>query len=337
MSRSPLQRPVGFGVRQRAADAADDVVSFAQGSLGAYFGVGSAFHEQAAGQRIDPHGLGGYYCDFSHKVAPSEWREGTWLAKVLDGAPWGFPMMVAQAALGFWERHLAGEPVVDQFLSLADWLVVNAERSEHGVGWRHTVPVEKYDLAPGWISGMAQGEAISVLLRGHALTGSERFREAAVAAFGPFTADVGDGGVVRDLDGALVVEEYPTTTPTAVLNGWIFGLLGLHELRLVTEDDRVAEAFARSREGLLTLLERYDIGWWSRYSLRDHGRADLAKPFYQRLHSVLLDAMDLIEPDPRLHAMARRWEQDITRTAMVRIAVDKTTFRVYREVASRGR
>jgi heparosan-N-sulfate-glucuronate 5-epimerase len=324
------------GLRGRAAEIADRVESLAQGSMGAYFGVGTAFHEQPAGRHIDPQGLAGYYCDFSHKVAPATAPQDAWLQTALAGGPWDWPMMVAQAALGFWERHLGGEPAaVDRFLALADWLIAYGERSALGIGWRHQVPVPKYGLAPGWISGMAQGEAISVLLRAHAHTGEARYREAAIGGFGLFTADVRDGGVMREIDGALVVEEYPTTTPTAVLNGWIFGLLGLHELRVATGEAEVAATFARTRAGLLALLERYDVGWWSRYSLRDHGRPDLAKPFYQRLHVVLLDAVDLAEPDPRLAAMARRWERDITRPAMARIAVNKTMFRVYREVESR--
>ena len=324
-------------MRGRAAEITHNAVSLAHGSIGAYFGIGSAFQEQPAGQRIDPQGLAGYYCDFSHKVAPSERRPGHWLATVLDGGPSDWPMMVAQAALGFWERHLAGEPVSGEFLALADWLVAHAQHSQHGLVWLHNIDVPKYAITAGWVSGMTQGEGISVLLRAHALTGADRYFDAAMGAFAPFTAAVGEGGVVRDLDGALVVEEYPTATPTAVLNGWIFGLLGLHELRVASGDDQVAATFARSCTGLLALLERYDVGWWSRYSLRAHGRPDLAKPFYQHLHPVLLDAMNSVNPDPRFDAMARRWEQDITRVAMLRIAVDKTIFRVDRQLESRRR
>ncbi len=317
-------------MRGRAAEVAHNAVSLAHGSLGAYLGIGSAFHEQAAGQRIDPQGLGGYYCDFSHKVAPSERRPGHPLATVLDGGPSDWPMMVAQAGLGFWERHVTGEPVSGEFVALADWLVAHAQRSEHGLVWLHKVDVPKYAITAGWVSGMTQGEGISVLLRAHALTGAGRYLDAAMGAFGPFTAAVADGGVIREWDGALVVEEYPTVTPTAVLNGWIFGLLGLHELRVASGDQQVAEVFARSSAGLLALLERYDVGWWSRYSLRAHGRPDLSKPFYQHLHVVLLDAMNLVEPDPRFAAMARRWQRQITRPAMVRIAANKTAFRIYR-------
>lgn len=322
--RTTLARRVG--VKRR------DLSEFLHGSIGAFFGRGTHFRDQPPGRHVEPHAIGGYHCDFAHKVAPEERGPGSWIDDVLAGRPFESPMMVAQGALGFWERHLDGEPEAAAcFLSMADWLVARAVPRGDGVAWLHDYPTEKYLLQPGWISGMTQGEAISVLLRAHVLTGEQRYLTTARQAFEPFRVDVRDGGVVRELDGSLVIEEYPTETPTAVLNGWIFGLLGLHELALVLPDDEaVAATLARCRDGLLTLLPRYDAGWWSRYSLRDHGRPDLAKPFYQRLAVVLLDALDRIEPDPRLQRTARRWEAQITPAAMARIAADKIFFRVYR-------
>jgi heparosan-N-sulfate-glucuronate 5-epimerase len=308
------------------------IARVASDSLGAYLEIGTDFQPQPAGRRVDPLGLAGYYCDFSHKADPSLLQPGTWLAGALAGEPWRSPMQVSQAALGFWERHLAGEDTIEPFIALADWLVRYGERDEHGVSWAHDYAQPKYGLQPGWRSGMTQGEAISVLLRAHAATAAERYLRTACDAFGPFTAQTPDGGVVRSLDGALVIEEYPAPEPTAVLNGWIFGLLGLHELTLVDDRAIVAETFWRTRAGLLALLPRYDIGWWSRYSLGSYGRPDLAKPFYQRLHVVLLDAVDLVTPDPLLLSTARRWEAQITTAAMARIGLDKLAFRARRGI-----
>jgi heparosan-N-sulfate-glucuronate 5-epimerase len=306
------------------------VQRLASDTLGAYLEIGTDFQPQPPGTRVDPRGLAGYHCDFSHKADPSVQEPGTWLAGALAGEPWRSPMMVSQAALGFWERHLAGEDTLARFLALADWLLRYGERDERGLGFPHDYAVPKYGLTPGWRSGMTQGEAISVLLRAHAATGEDRYRDAASAAFGPFTAETPDGGVVRTLDGSLVIEEYPAAQPTAVLNGWIFGLLGLHELTLVDDRAVVADTFARTRAGLLALLPRYDVGWWSCYSLGDYGAPDLAKPFYQRLHVVLLGAVDAVAPDPLLRETAQRWEAQITRSAMARIAVDKVAFRARR-------
>ena len=331
-STATVRRPAGEPARRTGARIAAGmrqgrIARLASDTLGAYLEIGPDFHPQPPGGRVDPGGLAGYYCDFSHKASPALQARGSWLAAALAGEPWRSPMMVSQAALGFWERHLAGEDTVERFLALADWLVRYGERDERGVGWSHDYEAPKYGLSPGWRSGMTQGEAISVLLRAHAVSGEDGYRETASAAFGPFTVEAPAGGVVRTLDGALVIEEYPTAQPTAVLNGWIFGLLGLHELSLVDDRAAVADVLGRTRAGLLALLARYDVGWWSCYSLGRYGRPDLAKPFYQRLHVVLLDAVDMVEPDPVLATTARRWESQITRSAMARIAVDKLAFR----------
>ena len=98
----------------------------------------------------------------------------------------------------------------------------------------------------------------------------------------------------------------------------------------MTGDPGVRRLFRESAAGLISLLPRYDVGWWSRYSLYDHGRPDLAKPFYQRLHPVLLDALNLVHPDRRLVDMARRWESQITLRALGRATVDKLAFRLHR-------
>jgi len=326
--RLPTTRPTADGRRGRLA-------ALTSSTLGAYLGIGTDFQPQRAGTHVDPNGIAGYHCDFRHKASAEEEVAGGWLDAVLRGAPWWSPMMVTQAALGYYERHLDGEDTAERFLTLADWLLRYGEDGPLGLAWRHDYPVAKYGLTPGWHSGMTQGEGISVLLRAHLLSGEPRFRDGARAAFVPFQTETPDGGVVRTLDRELVVEEYPAAEPTAVLNGWIFGLLGLHELALVDDGTDVAETLARTLEGLLALLPRFDVGWWSCYSLGDHGRPDLAKPFYQRLHVVLLDALDAVSPDPRFQATARRWEAQVTPLAMARIGVDKIVFRATRAVRDR--
>jgi hypothetical protein len=85
---------------------------------------------------------------------------------------------------------------------------------------------------------------------------------------------------------------------------------------------------------LIDLLPRYDVGWWSRYSLYDHGRPDLAKPFYQRLHPVMLEGLELITHDPSLGEFARRWRAQMTRFSTARAGVDKVYFRVARALHS---
>jgi heparosan-N-sulfate-glucuronate 5-epimerase len=289
-----------------------------------------AFAPQPLGTNIDPHGLGGYYCDLRSKA--EHWGERLPADAYGEDPPWVTP--VAQTALGYWNLGLEGQDVQSPFLRLADWLLDNAEECAGGIVWRAQFAMPKYDLKPGWITAMGQGQAISVLLRAHKLTTREEYLKAARTAFPPMCVTVADGGTQNVIDGVPVLEEYPTTTPSAVLNGWIFALFGLHELAVVTGNNNVRELFDQSLTGLIELLPRYDIGWWTLYSLYDHGQPDVAKPFYQRLHPVLLEALNLVKPDPRLRRYAERWKDQYTQPGLLRASVNKVAFRVRRQIRS---
>jgi len=327
---NPGARPL----RRRARGAGRAMTTFSKEvrkGYAAVVGKGEDFTHQAHGRHIDPEGLRGYYCDFRHKALGAMANSPDGFPRRPSGAPWDLVIPVAQAALGYWELRQEGHAVERPFLMLADWLVDRAEEGPAGLAWYSSLALPKYDLEPGWPSAMGQSEAISVLLRAHELTGERHYLETASAALEVMTLEVSEGGVLRRIDGHLVLEEYATRRPLAILNGWIFSLFGLHELAQVTGDARARDLFWESREGLLALLPRYDIGWWSLYSLYDHGRPDLAKPFYQRLHPVLLDGLHLVAPDERLFAHARRWEAQLTPLALARNAVDKVSFRIWRE------
>jgi heparosan-N-sulfate-glucuronate 5-epimerase len=285
------------------------------------------FAPQSLGRHIDTEGLGGYYCDLRHKATHT-----------IDGLPsnsfgeqdylWVIP--IAQAALGYWDLRIEGREVDRDFLYLADWLMDHSEPGPGGIVWRNDFAVPKYALEPGWTSAMGQSQAISVLLRAHMLTDRGEYIDAAHGARGSLLLPVSAGGTQATIDGVPVLEEYPTKEPSAVLNGWIFALFGLHELAVVTADSEARDLFQRSAAGLVKLLPRYDNGWWSLYSLHDHGRPDLAKPFYQRLHPELLEALALIYPAAPLNAYAKRWRDQHSGLAIARASLNKLFFRVYR-------
>ena len=289
-------------------------------------GSGVDFSPQPLGRHIDPQGIAGYYSDLSGKTRLS--------IEEMRGTEYDWVIPIAQVALGFWERRLDGEDVDADFLRAVDWLLEHSTEEDLGLVWRSWLPVSKYGLEPGWISAMGQGQAISVLLRAHLMSGDERYLRQAEQALGPLLVPVAEGGVQSEIDGVPVLEEYPTTRPCAVLNGWIFALWGVHELSLASGERDAGALFLRSAAGLATLLPRYELGWWSRYSLYDHGRPDLAKPFYQRLHPVMLEGLELITENHALGEYARRWRGQITPLATARVSVDKLAFRATRVLRS---
>ncbi|MGH2952436.1 MAG: D-glucuronyl C5-epimerase family protein [Solirubrobacterales bacterium] len=176
-------------------------------------------------------------------------------------------------------------------------------------GWVHRFPYKHtYHLPPPWLSGMAQGQGASLLVRLYSATGDERYAEAAIRALEPMRHSTLDGGVAGDLGGGFFPQEYPTNPPAHVLNGGIFALWGCYDAALALGDDLGRQLAA---EGIATLAEslpRWDTGYWSRYDLFPHPLAHLATPMYHRLHTDQLRAMALIDTNPEFSRTAERFD-----------------------------
>ena len=94
---------------------------------------------------------------------------------------------------------------------------------------------------------MAQGQAISVMVRAAEMTGEERFWEAAYRALRPFTKMTYEGGVRNMFMGQYVwYEEYPFVEGLFVLNGFMYSLIGLYDLASAENVPAYAKAEAQA-------------------------------------------------------------------------------------------
>lgn len=280
------------------------------------------------GARVDPDDPAGYYIDLRAK-ADSPAHPPIWWPRV----PHEPRVVVTQWGLGCWEHYLAGDG--EQWLAASRWAadrLLEQQRTDgpQAGGWTHDYAFRHtYRIDPPWMSGMAQGEAASLLVRIHRETGEERYASAAVAALAPMRRPVAAGGVGGSIDGGWIPEEYPTDPPSHVLNGAIFGVWGAYDVAAALAD---ADADALAREGIETLassLHRYDTGAWSRYDLFPHPIANVASPMYHRLHINQLRAMSAISADPRFPATAERFERYAdSRVALARAYAHKIGFRL---------
>nr|CAD7196457.1 unnamed protein product [Timema douglasi] len=166
-------------------------------------------------------------------------------------------------------EHLA------QFYDAARWFVRHQDPSTGG--WpnpvKRRVAPGMADLEPGWYSAMGQGHAISVLARAyHHSGGDPQYLRAAVAALRPFRVTSAEGGVLSSFLGKFPwYEEYPTIPASFVLNGFIYSLLGLYDLKTISSPDYVKEAadlFDQGMSSLKRLLLLYDTGSGTSYDLR---------------------------------------------------------------------
>lgn len=280
-----------------------------------------------SGSRIDPLHPAGYYIDLRAK-ADSPHHPPVWWPRMASEPR----VVVAQWALGCWEHYLAGDG--DRWLEAARWAADRLLEQQHrdgpsAGGWTHEYSYRHtYRIAPPWMSGMAQGQCASLLVRIHDATGDERYAEAALAALGPMRKRVSEGGVAGEIEGGWVPEEYPTQPSSHVLNGAIFGVWGVYDVAAAL-GDRDADALAR--EGIATLaasLHLFDTGFWSRYDLYPHPVANVASPMYHRLHINQLRAMTSISTDARFAATADRFEGYAgSRTGLARAYAHKIVFR----------
>ena len=248
------------------------------------------------GPRIGTGKVDGYYVDLRFKAEAPAWPPD-WLAP----REYQLHVTTAQWALGCFERFLAGEG--EEWLAGArgagEYLVQQQERGGTADGaWVHTLPIRhSYVLPPNWISAMAQGEAASLLVRLHNVTGEERFAEAALRGMYPLRVSTSAGGAQATLDGGPFFEEYPTTPPSFVLNGGIFALWGARDVGLALDDERASADYGAMAKVLKANIHRWDTGYWSLYDLFPHPIPNLASGAYHALHTTQLKAMRLIDPD----------------------------------------
>jgi heparosan-N-sulfate-glucuronate 5-epimerase len=247
----------------------------------------------------------GYYIDLRRK-AESEPPD----TAALRAMP--LHVMTCQWGLGCYDRYLAGdgEPWLSAALRIGRYLVQEQERGGPLDGaWRHTLPFpHTYALPPGWISGMAQGEGASLLVRLYLESADASFADAAIRALSLLGRGVADGGVCRELRGGPLPEEYPTEPASHVLNGAIFAAWGYHDVALGLRDGRSREHFDAVVGTLADNLELWDLGYGSRYDLYPHPRVHIAAPWYHRLHIHQLDVLWAMTGRGEFVAMAEQWK-----------------------------
>ncbi|XP_071946209.1 D-glucuronyl C5-epimerase B-like isoform X1 [Antedon mediterranea] len=204
---------------------------------------------------------------------------------------------------------------MENFYASADWLLRNQDMNG---GWPIMVN-RKLDedlkvLPPGWYSAMAQGHAISVLTRAFTATHKRKYIEAALHATKLYTIPSTEGGVkARFLDTYNWYEEYPTTPSSFVLNGFIYSLIGLYDLKMTASQEEGRDASQLYNDGLRSLkamLMMYDTGSGSIYDLRHMvlGKApNLARWDYHATHCQQLMLLASIEKEPIFDVTSKRW------------------------------
>jgi hypothetical protein len=252
----------------------------------------------------DPHS--GYYNDLTVVIPAGDGPEAgrRRAAELTADRRSANPVSIAQLGLAAWQSSELDRGWLDTVEAVAQWLVSEMEPDGSIRVWfdmAHT-----YDLRAGWTSAMAQGEAASLLVRAASSLDRPELTDAAVRAVATLLR--GDSPLVAGTPEGPVLQEYPTTPPAHVLNGWIYALWGLYDVGIAARHAESTRAFEQGVETLAARLPRYSLALgWSRYDLYPHRLPNAASPYYHRLHVALLSTLGVLSPHPELTAQAERW------------------------------
>jgi hypothetical protein len=255
-----------------------------------------------------PEKLSGYYLDFSSKADyPGDLDQ--------DGIPiyqnYYHPVVICQYALGLYELLQAGNfsdnELKKKYLKQADWLVKNVKKVNGRLTWQIEKKIRGYGLEKPWSSALAQGEAISVLLRGYLLTNNNSYVKIAEETLELFEADVNKGGIKSKFNGCVIYEEYPSLKPNFVLNGFIFALFGLYDFILLDKNPKAKLLFEEGIRTLEKLLPLFDTGYWSQYNLYYHPGIYIASYKYHLIHVEQLKALYILTGRKIFLEYSRRW------------------------------
>ena len=175
----------------------------------------------------------------SLKIAPGSDADGI-VYKVVDGRRVYSPGNLANDGIRYVDGFVRtrDRTYLDRAVVRAKKLVA-LSRLSGGARWfpyQYDYPTEK--LTAPWYSAYSQGFALSLFVRLYRVTGDQswanRARETAMSfrrlgrATQPWVAYV--------VNSRLWLEEYPSATPTHVLNGFNFALFGLYDYERLTRD-----------------------------------------------------------------------------------------------------
>lgn len=212
------------------------------------------------------------------------------------------PSRIAGFALALWNVRddWASNDGRRKFMACADWFA-SQDRA------RFEYRFDGAGLKAPWLSCIAQGQGISVLVRAWLLTGLDAYLDQASLATTWLLRPVSEGGLLDYLpDGSWFFEEYPGSYPH-VLNGCLHALVGLDDLARVRPlDPDASEAVSQVKGALSANLAAWDIGGWSTYDFAPGRRAaNLNTVNYHAVHIALL--AHVAGDSPLLNGYADAW------------------------------
>jgi len=223
------------------------------------------------------------------------------------------PVTIAHHGLELYSIMVSkGELVCDKFSNIVNWAINN--QNVDG-GWPFTFDHMFFKdrvefLKAPWYSALSQGMMISLFVRNSRF--SDEMEKYVDLSMEIIEKNVESGGCLRsNIDGLYFYEEYPTTPPSYVLNGFMFCLVGLYDASIVLKSEKASILFEAGMNTLEHLLPLYDLGSGTSYDLTHYFSGvegpNQARNSYHRLHISLLSLLNQVS-EGRFARVVSRWD-----------------------------
>lgn len=257
----------------------------------------------AADDWLHPVDADFYLDDAERYLGPFD-ADGLPMQRFGEAAPVYVPSRTAAYAFVHWSRwRRLGDPAHrDAFLGAARWFAAFPQG-------RIVHDFDLAGMAAPWISGLAQGEALSILARAE-LIEPGRWRQHFDPVFDWLERPIAGGGTLDTLpDGAPFIEEYPGSQHRHVLNGCLYALVGLIDRLRIAEDAGTRALLEAVAAGIERNIAGWEASGWSLYELHPGplgAPPNFNTPGYQVVHIALLDYVGRHAGRPALAAAADR-------------------------------
>lgn len=252
---------------------------------------------QGVGKCYSKTEVAGYYNDLTEKVTKDDPSILVPQYYVDTGEKIFFSIGVFQYGLAAYDLYLQtnDDRYLNKLIACADWAVENQQ--EHG-GWitfAYQNPKQPY-------SAMAQGEAISMLIRAYRVSGKKEYLSATHKAKDFMLKPISDGGTAEYSGDDVYL--YECTYAPLILNGWIFALWGLYDYCKYFNDEKTQMLLQATLASLQRSLSDFDLKYWSKYDAKQR----ICSLFYHRLQIAQLQVMYDLFGDTTYKLYADQWE-----------------------------
>jgi heparosan-N-sulfate-glucuronate 5-epimerase len=286
-----------------------------------------------------------YFIDFRekkipHRIGPLD-SMGIPLVDYRDyrGAVYN-PITVIQYGLAHHQLWLdtQAEHAFAVFWNCVDWLVDHQEVDlKRQIGtWVYHFDLPDLGTQAPWISGMAQGQALSILARAWQLEQRDTLSLAARRALNSFYHSVADGGITTEIEPGYVFYQEVAPRPIIhILNGFLYALVGLYEYSVVWSSEDAHRALHRGLNTIQHVIGRFDSGYWSRYSMYTPNH--LADRYYHEVHIQQLAYLGKVCELPELIEWSEKWASYLVQpTYRLRHAITLWSQKVGRRLGLEG-